>query len=136
MKREIKFRVWDIETKHMYFPDKDCYMDKLIETESWKPMQLTGLKDMHGKEIYEGDIVTWSDGDYKHYSNPRIAVVEFNPELSFYAVNVVEHSGLCKYTDRLNHGHKFGYSNFAYADTENHLEVAGNIYENRNLLDY
>jgi len=166
MKREIKFRGWDKKdgkmrainsiafhyegesfdydssrlAKVVNMWGKDIINDKSVivhrDIEHVELMQYTGLKDMHGKEIYEGDIVTWSDGEYKHYSNPRIAVVEFNPELSFYAVNVVEHSGLCKYTGRLNHGHKFGYSNFAYSNTEKHLEVAGNIYENRNLLDY
>lgn len=146
MKREIKFRAWDKENKkfirssHCIEFDGSVHMYKMGCViplgDKVELNQFIGLHDKNGKEIYEGDIVTWSDGEYKHYSNPRIAVVEFNPELSFYAVNVVEHSGLCKYTDRLNHGHKFGYSNFAYSNTENHLEIAGNIYENRNLLDY
>lgn len=142
MKREIKFRAWNDSKKDWEGNFSISRIGSFLRlgisqsTEGIHVMQYTGLKDMHGKEIYEGDIVTWSDGEYKHYSNPRIAVVEFNPELSFYAVNVVEHSGTCKYTKRDNHGHKFGYSNFAYANTENHLEVAGNIYENRNLLDY
>lgn len=136
MKRDIKFRAF-VRDKMFYMDEMGGWSIQGLDGRGGEIfMQYTGLKDIHGKEIYEGDIVTWSDGEYKHYSNPRIAVVEFNPELSFYAVNVRDYAGLCKYTDRLNHGHKFGYSNFAYANTENYLEVAGNIYQNRNLLDY
>ena len=87
-------------------------------------MQSTGLLDKHGKLIFEGDVVRWSDGDYKHPSNPRVAEVRFDPELCFFAFNVGES------------GHKFGFSNFIYKDTEKHLEVIGNVHENPELLTH
>jgi uncharacterized phage protein (TIGR01671 family) len=127
--REIKFRAWDKKNKQMLgiseignlmFSYGENY-DHITKYEA-EIMQFTGLKDMKGAEIYEGDIVKWSDGDYKHPSNPRIAEVRFDPELSFFAFNV----------DR--GGHKFGFSNFIYTDTERHLEIIGNIYENPELL--
>lgn len=63
MSREIKFRAWNGE--QMISPD---YIDRegvahwkensIPEMASGdKVMQYTGLRDKHGKEIYEGDVV-------------------------------------------------------------------------------
>ena len=75
--REIKFRAWDKENK-AFMPSEGyaiCDGDVMglrygnemedVLTDQIELMQYTGLKDVNGKPIYEGDIVnvTWSRDD-------------------------------------------------------------------------
>ena len=76
--REIKFRVWENDTKRMCYEFGDGTKEviargvnetckRYLEDENWELMQYTGLKDKNGKEIYEGDVVEREDyyGDEK-----------------------------------------------------------------------
>lgn len=64
MNREIKFRAWD-GVDHMSGPFTlhDIVMRRVEFTSDAVVMQYTGLKDMDGKEVYEGDVVEKSNGD-------------------------------------------------------------------------
>ena len=131
--REIKFRVL-IDCK-MYYQDKyEAYGDNLssidicketititsfynykdvyrFEDEEVKLMQCTGVKDKNGKEIYEGDIVILNDTEEENR-----CVVKYK-----YGSYILIDGDLREDLSNVE-SHKF-------------LEVVGNIYENKNLLE-
>ena len=76
MNREIKFRIWSFNEKQFHYFD-------VLEGFSghygaWsEPQQFAGLKDKAGKEIYEGDIIKYSE--HKGYTlSDFIAEVVFD----------------------------------------------------------
>lgn len=78
-------------------------------------MQSTGLKDKNGKEIFEGDIVQYSDGEY-----------------SF--TGVVENSVFGIYVESKYDNYNF--EDFSDENTrKSDVTIIGNIYENKGLLE-
>lgn len=120
MNREIKFRVFNHNIKHMY--DVYGFNQRQIQwakedgslggsfsyvgnsKKNFTLLQYTGLKDKNGKEIYEGDIMGWEC--YEGTKHQVRWVVEYN----------------------LNQGFK------TWSSTKNDEIVLGNIYENPELL--
>lgn len=145
--RGIKFRAWDDVTSKMYhtgeedmmqfyfnsngivvdsfentkIPFEDnLYDDVITETlEHLEYMQYTGLKDSHGKEVFEGDIIEavfeLLDGELKNIMD--VGVVVFKD---------------CAFQVQTFEGHYEPLHEWSQLSEE--LKVIGNIYENPELL--
>ena len=139
--REIKFRAWNkkgVYADTMVYQDgpdldgviyytatvdgQDIYynFEDIMDEREFTLMQYTGLKDMNGVEIYEGDIVT--DTEY-------LGEVLFHDR--WYEVGM--HSGKlawCVFDRRIGE-----YITLGDCDDEETWGIIGNIYENGDLLN-
>ena len=127
--RELKFRAWDTEENKMIFNPiandlnvATAYigLNELLNKypkKGFELMQFTGLKDRLGKEIYEGDILGFSDGRKRKKENLEIIKWEDNS---------IEDDW----------GNSNPYSGFTFPTnmSDNEWEVIGNIYENKDLV--
>jgi len=130
--REIRFRAWDIENKvmcdvshifiaNMVLPQtvmasvgsemKHCPSDAIL-------MQFTGLLDRHSKEIFEGDILKWTN----HTKCCNVATWDCLCEV------VWESCGF--YRRDILDGTLYGWANIK----NEQVEVIGNIYEHPEML--
>ena len=113
--KEYKFRAWDSLAEKMYSWTELLNQNlknifTIPEQCGYHLMQYTGLKDKNGKEIYEGDIVYIAAEDER-------GIIRWDNETARYVViydNII--------TD---------FDNWYGED----LEVIGNIYDNKDLLE-
>ena len=137
MNRVIKFRAWNpkigmseivsLEFAHglrLIPADIDKGRND-ISDDQWVLMQFTGLKDRHGKEIYEGDIVKVSPDEGENWD---VGEVIYGSYASF---NV--------YLSKVGTGIKSPLLNFCVGTmgigcADIYIKVIGNIYENPELL--
>lgn len=65
--RQIKFRVWNYNDKKFIINENVRTTIQMVEFFRYSTgaimQQFTGLYDKHNKEIYEGDIVKFDDGE-------------------------------------------------------------------------
>lgn len=137
--RPIKFRAWNTTIKKMGMVKTLNLVGRMSEIdfglenpdEGWRRlaravfgakhsettfMQFTGIKDKNGKDIYESDLVYWKQ------SPGGLLPADEN----YYVCQIIwgDSAWECKH---LTSESKFTFSG-------NHMEVIGNIYENKELL--
>ena len=126
-----KFRMWNRITSQLhlvdglYFDDGEVkYVDnddviRFVSFKNIELMQSTELKDKNGKEIFEGDIIT---------NGPDVMCMKRHNTLGFY----VEKKGKVEFIADCAILEEFEEDAKEIADS---LEIIGNIYENKELLD-
>jgi phage uncharacterized protein TIGR01671 len=147
--REYKFRAWDKEYEKMtYFDDEDYdyrpplvfRLDQVFKkdsnyddyedfeyndiTDSVEIMQYTGLRDENGKGIYEGDIIEFSYDMFVGNFDTFVAKGKVVFEEGAFYVEVFEN-------ERTTDDEAY----LLYSINLDTIEVIGNIYENKELLN-
>ena len=144
--RKIKFRAWDKDNKEMFEPPiqlndsvykmiiVDVQEDKthFAKIENAEIMQYTGLKDKNGKEIYEGDIITFEDMGEEGYEYiegfdfvNRASVVFENGRWEL--DNLASHNS--SVLEEMNSCHE------DFITVFENCEVIGNVHQNPELLE-
>ncbi|MCU5414679.1 YopX family protein [Bacillus wiedmannii] len=128
---EIKLKAWDTANQEMYevgyidFANKKaqlaiikeevCYKQFVTDLKDVKLLQYSGETDVHGKEIFEGDIVFQEFHDRITENHGFTGVVK-QEDGSWWICNGIDHAELLWSEININH-------------------VKGNIYENVELLE-
>ena len=111
-----KFRAWDKETKTMngmaeIYRNRNQEIELHPRDENIILMQSTGLFDLNGVEIFEGDIVRFFDSLYTVFYDIKEGSYRLKPHDDRWVVDYM--------------------SNFS---SEESFEIVGNIYENKEYL--
>jgi len=112
--RVIKFRAWTGKRMLTIDPlERKGTLSDLVEDESWKVMQFTGLTDRNGVDVYESDVVRDHVG---------IGRVEWHERKAAFRVNY-------------ENGEAKWFIDYTLRGERESIEVIGNIYENSELLE-
>jgi len=140
----IKFRAWDKENESYLYDVQDtydtnesCFGDFLFDNERYAVEQFTGLTDVNGKDIYEGDIVQYSDQFYEHSMGGVTdleteyigIIIKSNWSLGI-LINRISHTDA-----HINHYNAKEFVPFCeFDDPESDVLLKGNVHENPELL--
>jgi uncharacterized phage protein (TIGR01671 family) len=138
MQRQIKFRFWDLKN-NTWVKQMGLYDDGLIgdfsecfhniagkNGEYFVAQQFTGLQDKNGRDIYEGDILAFKEGDYLRGQDgldDRLEVF-WDIENSKFGIKFFSKYGGEGYTGKSEY-----LSSYAKK-----TQIIGNIFENPELL--
>lgn len=133
--RRITFRAWNKDDKKMIYGAEYTYdyvhpegiaeesFGGLLQNENYIVMQFTGLKDKNSNNIFEGDICVYIDDGEKKKGFVRFDGGRFE---------IGKHNGYGGDWDDLG---MLLHSYWNNKEAQNSLEVIGNIYENKELLE-
>lgn len=127
---EKVYNLSQIEAGDHYSDMSDCPFLKNYRVIARR--QYTGLKDKHGKEIYEGDILRYIRYNWKCYEHPK----DGTDVVSQCSVFWSEEHRAFRDVGRFETGGGWeGYLHFKDERADkNEIEIIGNIYENPELL--
>jgi uncharacterized phage protein (TIGR01671 family) len=119
VEKQLKLDKPEISQIMQFFEDNSNASDfEYVTIKPDKVLQSTGLKDKNGKLIYEGDIL---GGIYHGY-------IEYCTECKCFQLQVKDYGCLACEGD-------LHWYELVEAEEQNELEVIGNIYENKELLN-
>ena len=136
--REIKFRSW-YDDKMQVNPTFTFYNhgakgNAVMLVDEWEDrviMQYTGLKDRNGVEIYEGDILEFTDKWEWYRGNYSAKMMSADQDELKVLKAQYEAEPMSRYKVKYHPYDGYGISKY---DLENYLAVVGNIYQNPELL--
>ena len=125
--KEIKLKGWNVLVGRMsgIMTLKEIHGLKEIQWQNIKWLKYTGLKDISGIEIYEGDIIAYCHIERQGDKTARI-VKEKGHE--------VVHKLGCFFLNNEPLGYEWEEDKFVECDTQQWATVIGNVYANPYLL--
>ncbi len=111
---EIKFRIWDDKAQKMiYLDEANITMEEFIKANKEERLMIaTGLKDIDGNRIFEGDFVDLYNTYKEEYFKGRIKYIGSSAEFVLESADITRHKRWINYE----------------------MKIAGNVFENAGYL--